>query len=104
MEKIQQVQKRNIISLASIANEINIQEGDYISLEVVEEGLLIKPVAWHEKKQEYFWTESFQAKMRQAHKDLEEGNFQKFDSLSDLADFIEKNNSETDTQKGIASE
>ncbi|EKN62805.1 AbrB/MazE/SpoVT family DNA-binding domain-containing protein [Schinkia azotoformans] len=90
MEKITQVQKRNLISLATIGAELGIKEGDYVSIEVKDGGLFLRPVNWHDKSQEYFWTNSFQKKMKQAEKDLEEGNYQKFDSLSELADFIEK--------------
>ncbi|HMG16462.1 MAG TPA: hypothetical protein VK590_13485, partial [Saprospiraceae bacterium] len=53
-------------------------------------GLFLKPVAWHDKSQEYFWTDSFQEKMKEAQKDIEKGDFKAFNSLSDVADYLEK--------------
>lgn len=90
MEKILQVQKRKMLSLASISSELNIEEGDYVSMEVVDGVLLVKPVAWHDKSQDYIWEKSVQEKLKQSQIDLDEGKFTKFDSLGQFADFIEK--------------
>lgn len=84
-EKITQVQKRNLISLASISEQLNIKEGDYVSMSVSNGVLTITPVGWHDKSQEYFWTEEWQSKMKESVKDLQEGRFQTFDSLEDVA-------------------
>lgn len=89
MEKILQVQKRHIISLASVSSELNIKEGDYISLEVKNGAIIIRPVAWHDKKQEYFWTEKWQNGMKKAMDDIEKGRYEVFDSLSDLTKRLE---------------
>lgn len=86
MEKILQVQKRHIISLASVSSELNIKKGDYISLEVQ---LLYVLFAWHDKKQAYFWTEKWQNGMKKAMDDIEKGRYEVFDSLSDLTKRLE---------------
>lgn len=88
-EKITQVQKRNLISLASISEQLNIKEGDYVSMIVTDGVLTITPVGWHDKSQEYFWTDEWQKKMKASVKDLEEGRFKTFDSLEDVAKFAE---------------
>jgi antitoxin component of MazEF toxin-antitoxin module len=89
MEKILQVQKRHIILLASVSSELNIKEGDYISLEVKNGAIIIRPVAWHVKKQAYFWTEKWQNGMKKAMDDIEKGRYEVFDSLSDLTKRLE---------------
>lgn len=90
MEKILQVQKRKMLSLASISSELGIEEGDYVSMEVVDGVLLVKPVAWHDRNQDYIWEKSVQEKLKQSHKDIDDGKYEKFDSLDQFADFIEK--------------
>lgn len=81
---IQQVQKRMIISLAQIAKKLDIKEGDHVALEVCEEGILLRPVAWHDKSQEYFWTEEWQQKMKRSAEALKEGKVKIFNNTEDL--------------------
>lgn len=81
---IQQVQKRMLISLAQIAKRINIQEGDYVMLEERDGGVFIRPVSWHDKSQEYFWSDEWQEKMQRSAKALQEGRFKAFTSTDDL--------------------
>ena len=83
-EMIQQVQKRMLISLAQIAKKLNIKEGDHVALEVREEGIFIRPVAWHDKSQEYFWTEEWQQKMKRSAEALKEGKAKTFTSTEEL--------------------
>ncbi|HAG11416.1 MAG TPA: transcriptional regulator [Desulfotomaculum sp.] len=90
---IQQVQKRMLISLSQIAKKLSIQEGDYIALEERDGGIFIKPVAWHDKSQEYFWSDSWQEKMKQSADALKEGRYKTFSNVDDLLEFLgeEKN-------------
>ena len=83
-EIIQQVQKRMLISLAQIAKVINIQEGDYVFLEERDGGVFIRPVSWHDKKQEYFWSSEWQEKIKRSADALQEGRFKSFDNTDDL--------------------
>lgn len=83
-EIIQQVQKRMLISLAQIAKKIHIQEGDYVVLEERDGGVLIRPVSWHDKSQEYFWTDEWQEKMRRSAEALSEGKVKTFTNAEDL--------------------
>lgn len=83
-EIIQQVQKRMVISLAQIAKNLDIKEGDHISLELREGGIFIKPVAWHDRSQEYFWSEEWQQKMKRSTEALKEGKVKTFANAEDL--------------------
>lgn len=83
-EIIQQVQKRMLISLAQIAKGINIQEGDYVALEEHDGGILIRPVSWHDKNQEYFWSSEWQEKMKRSREALQKGHFKTFNNVNDL--------------------
>lgn len=83
-EIIQQVQKRMLISLAQIARRICIQEGDYVVLEERDGGIFIRPVSWHDKNQEYFWSDEWQGKMKRSSEALKEGKVKKFTNTGDL--------------------
>ncbi len=83
-EIIQQVQKRMLISLAQIAKSLDIKEGDHVLLEVREGGVYIKPVAWHDKTQEYFWSDVWQQKMKKSEEALKEGKIKTFTNTDDF--------------------
>lgn len=83
-EVIQQVQKRMLVSLAQIAKKINIREGDYVALEERDGGIFIRPVSWHDKSQEYFWSYEWRQKMKRSAQALKEGKVKTFTSTDDL--------------------
>jgi bifunctional DNA-binding transcriptional regulator/antitoxin component of YhaV-PrlF toxin-antitoxin module len=83
-EIIQQVQKRMLISLAQIAKDMNIKEGDHILLEERDGGIFLKPVSWHDKSQEYFWSDQWQEKLNASQKALQEGKYTTHNSVEDL--------------------
>ncbi|MFA5384031.1 MAG: AbrB/MazE/SpoVT family DNA-binding domain-containing protein [Eubacteriales bacterium] len=95
-EVIQQVQKRMLISLSQIAKKLNIQEGDYIAIEERDGGIFIKPVAWHEKSQEYFWSEAWQEKMKHSADALKEGRYKTFSEANELLEFLGEENDADD--------
>ena len=83
-EIVQQVQKRMLISLAQIAKRIRIKEGDYVMLEERDGGVFIRPVSWHDKNQEYFWSDEWQEKMKRSAEAIEEGNVKSFTNIEGL--------------------
>ncbi|MEB3102325.1 AbrB/MazE/SpoVT family DNA-binding domain-containing protein [Ferviditalea candida] len=83
-EIIQQVQRRMLISLAQVAKDFNLREGDHVLIEERDGGIFIRPVAWHNKNQEYFWTKEWQERMKQSLEDLEKGKYKKYENVGDL--------------------
>lgn len=83
-EIIQQVQKRMLISLSQIAKKIDINEGDYVALEERDGGIFIRPVSWHDKSQEYFWSDVWQEKMKRSADAIHEGRVKIFKSADGL--------------------
>jgi len=81
---IQQVQKRMLVSLAQVARNLNIHEGDHVLLEERDGGIFISPVGWHEKNQEYFWSEEWQNMMKKSAEDLAQGRVQRFQDIKSL--------------------
>lgn len=83
-ERIQQIQKRMLVSLAQVAKNIGLREGDHVLIEERDGGIFIRPVRWHDKRQEYFWTKEWQDKMDRSLKALQEGRYKVFHSSEDL--------------------
>lgn len=89
MEKVTQVQKRTLISFASISGKLNIRERDFVSMVVKDGAVIISPIGWHDKSQEYFWTDLWQNKMQESVSDLQECKFQMFETLGAVAKYAE---------------
>jgi len=96
-EIIQQVQKRMLISLAQIARLIHIQEGDYVSLEERDGGIFIRPVSWHDKKQEYFWSADWQEKMKRSAEAIKEGKVKTFNNTDELLKELGEENADNNS-------
>ena len=79
-EVVVQVQKRMLVSLAQIAKELDLKEGDHVLLEERDGGIFIRPVGWHDKSQEYFWTKEWQEKMRRSKEAMDKGEYATFDT------------------------
>jgi len=90
MANVQQIQKRMLVSLAQIAKDINLNEGDYILIEKRDDGIFLRPIEWVDKNQKYFWTEQWQEKMQQSQQDLDNGNYKSFESMEDAIKDLEE--------------
>jgi antitoxin component of MazEF toxin-antitoxin module len=84
IEEVVTVQKRMLVSLAKLAKEINLGEGDHLIAEIVNGGIFLRPVGWHDKNQEYIWSDKWQDKFKRAQDDLTKQNYKKFDNMEDL--------------------
>lgn len=90
MAIVQQVQKRMLISLAQIAKDVNLHEGDHVVIEAMDGGIFLRPVAWVDKNQKYLWTEEWQGKIMQSQQDIERGDYQTFESMEDAVKDLEE--------------
>ncbi len=55
---------------------IRLAVGDYVEVEIQGDGLLIRPVKVVQRDQEYFFTQEWQEKEREADRDLAEGRIE----------------------------
>jgi hypothetical protein len=86
---IVQIQKRMLISLAQIAKDVNLHEGDHILIEQRDGGIFLRPVDWVDKNQKYFWTKEWQEKMRRSQDALDNGEYKTFDNMEDAIKDLE---------------
>lgn len=101
MPIVQQIQKRMLISLAQIAKDVNLHEGDHVVIEEKDGGIFLRPVDWVDKSQKYFWTEEWQQKMRRSQEALDKGEYKTFenmeDAIKDLEELVNANRNQNRT-------
>ena len=69
---------------ADIRERANLQEGDPVEIEVVPEGILLRPQKVIDATQAWFWAASWQAREAEAEADLTAGRFERFESDDEL--------------------
>jgi AbrB family looped-hinge helix DNA binding protein len=65
---------------ASIRRAARLEEGDLVELEVVAEGILLRPRKLIDATQAWFWMPDWQAREREADEDIRAGRSEKFGS------------------------
>jgi len=74
---------------ASIRKELDIEEGDLIEIEVVDERAVLMPKKLVDKSQAWFWTKRWQEGEREADEDIEAGRVRTFNSVEELIKDLE---------------
>ncbi len=69
---------------AAIRRKLNMDVGDYVEIEVVDQRLMLSPKHLVDKSQAYFWSEAWQSQEREAEADIHAGRIKEFDSLEAL--------------------
>ena len=65
---------------AAVREAARIEEGDPIEVEVVADGILLRPMKVIDATQAWFWTPEWQEGERQADEDLAAGRFDRYES------------------------
>lgn len=75
------VRERGQITIpAAIRKAARLEEGDPLEVELVPEGILLRPRKVIDATQAWFWTPEWQAGEREAEREIAEGRGEKFDS------------------------
>ncbi len=69
---------------SSIRKAARLEEGDPVEVELVAEGILLRPGKVIDATQAWFWTSNWQAKEREADEDLAAGRVERFESDEDF--------------------
>ena len=72
--------KGQITIPAEIRKAANLQEGDPIEVEIVADGILLRPGKVIDATQAWFWTQEWQRREREAASDLHAGRSRVFES------------------------
>ena len=65
---------------AAVREAARIEEGDPIEVEVVADGILLRPMKLIDATQAWFWTPEWQAGEREADADMAAGRFDRYES------------------------
>ena len=69
---------------ASVREQLGIEEGDIVEIEVEEERAVLMPKKLIDKSQAYFWTKRWQKAEKEAAEDIKAGRVKTFESVDDL--------------------
>lgn len=69
---------------AAIRKKLDIEEGDWVEIEIVDEKAVLVPKKLVDKSQAYFWTGRWQTQEREAEEDIKAGRVKVFDSVKEL--------------------
>ncbi len=76
--------KGQITIPSEIRKAAHLEEGDPIEVELVEDGILLRPLKVIDATQAWFWAPDWQAREREAAADLAHGRSRVFDSGEDF--------------------
>jgi len=82
--------KGQITIPAEVRAAAQLEEGDAVEVEVVAEGILLRPYKRVDATQTWFWMPDWQQGEREAAKDLAEGRGRVFESSEEFLDSLEE--------------
>ena len=91
MTTLSKVTRHGQITLpAVVRKELDIQEGDVVEIEVVDDRAVVTPKKLVDKSQAYFWTEEWQKGEAEAEADVRAGRVKIFDSVEELLEDLDR--------------
>lgn len=74
---------------AEVRTALHVAEGDEVSFEMTEDGVLMRGLTMVPTDQAWFWTKSWQAGERQASADVETGRVTTFDGADEFLESLD---------------
>jgi AbrB family looped-hinge helix DNA binding protein len=91
MISLSKVTRHGQITLpAAVRKELDIEEGDLVEIEVVDDRAVVTPKKLVDKSQAYFWTEEWQKGEAEAEADIKAGRVKTFDSVEELLEDLDR--------------
>ena len=75
---------------ALIRKSLDIEEGDIVEIEIIDDKAVLVPKRLVDKSQAYFWTRKWQEGEKDADQDIKAGRVKVFNSTDDLIKDLEK--------------
>jgi AbrB family looped-hinge helix DNA binding protein len=99
MEMLQIRKKFQITLPVSIREQLGLEEGDYIAVEVRDDEIVLRPKKLIDKSQAWFWSEAWQAAEREAEADIQAGRVHEFSNAEEAIGFLHRRTS-GETEEG----
>ena len=91
MIRLSKVTRHGQVTLpAAVRKELNIEEGDLVEIQVVDDRAVLVPKKLVDKSQVYFWTEEWQKGEAEAEADIKAGRIEAFDSVEQLLEDLDR--------------
>jgi len=90
MEVLQIRKKFQITLPRSIREQLGLEEGDYIAVEVRDEEIVLRPKKLVDKGQAWFWSREWQEAEREAEADIESGRVHEFADAEEAIVFLHR--------------
>lgn len=76
---------------SAVRQAARLEEGDPVEVEIVEDGILLRPMKMIDASQAWFWTPEWQEGERRADEDIAAGRGIRFESDEDFLAFLDAN-------------
>jgi len=91
MSELIRVRKKSQVTLPpSAIKSLNIEEGDYLDVQVNQGNLVLKVKKLIDKNQSWFWTSRWQNGEKEADEDIQSGHVQGFADANKAVAFLKK--------------
>jgi AbrB family looped-hinge helix DNA binding protein len=90
MEWVQVRRKYQITLPKSVRQNLQLNEGDLLAVEVRDDELVLRPQAVIDRDQSWYWSPKWQAAEREADQDLQAGRYDEFDSMEEMIADLEQ--------------
>ena len=91
MSDLIQVRKKAQLTLPqSVRQKLNIEEGDFLNVQVRNGEIVLRVKKLVDKEQAWFWTDRWQQSEQKAEEDIRTGNVQRFPGAEDAISFLHK--------------
>jgi AbrB family looped-hinge helix DNA binding protein len=91
MIRLSKVTRHGQVTLpAAVRKELNIEEGDLVEIQVVDDRAVLVPKKLVDKSQAYFWTDDWQKGEAEAEADIKAGRIKAFDSVEELLEDLDR--------------
>jgi AbrB family looped-hinge helix DNA binding protein len=84
MEWVQVRKKFQITLPKSVRQNLRLDEGDLLAIEVRDHVLVLRPQKLVDRDQAWYWSPEWQAAERQSDEDLETGRYDDFETMDDM--------------------
>ncbi len=75
---------------AEVRRAVHLEEGDLVEVEIVEEGILLRPRKVIDATQAWFWTRAWQDSIRRSVEQVEAGEGERFESGEEFLAALEE--------------
>jgi antitoxin MazE len=90
VETIQIRRKFQITVPQPVREELGLKEGDYVSVEVRDQEIVLRPKRLVDKTQAWFWSQEWQGAEREAQADVAEGRVHEFSTAKEAIAFLHR--------------